>query len=98
VCCSPTGTDPVVHATEPDPLTGKRRRLSRSINGTRSDAVESPQRLVVESGAGLQARLAAAGLGPVRGDISDDHGRERYPCRSSSPEIAARLGRSTATI
>jgi hypothetical protein len=45
--------------TEPDPLTGKRRRLSRAVRGTRVDAVEAPQRLVVESGAGLQCGQGA---------------------------------------
>jgi integrase len=41
-------------AGEPDPLTGKRRRLSRTVSGTRAEAREALQRLVVETGAGLQ--------------------------------------------
>ena len=38
---------------DPDLLTGERRRLSRSITGTRTDATQALQRLVVEAGAGL---------------------------------------------
>jgi len=53
-------------ATDPDPLTGKRRRLSRAVRGTRSDAVGALQRLVVESGAGLQG-----GQGATVGDLLD---------------------------
>ena len=41
-------------AGEPDPLTGKRRRLSRTVSGTKAEAREALQRLVVETGAGLQ--------------------------------------------
>lgn len=52
--------------TDPDPLTGKRRRLSRSVRGPRSHAVEALQRLVVESGAGLQG-----GQGVTVGDLLD---------------------------
>src|SRR5439155_1367603 len=38
---------------DPDPLTGRRRRLSRTVEGTRSEARQALQRLVVEAGAGL---------------------------------------------
>lgn len=55
----PKGVFRLQVATEPDPLTGKRRRLSRTIEGTRSDAVAALQRLVVESGAGLQGGQGA---------------------------------------
>lgn len=40
--------------SDPDPITGTQRRLSRTIAGTRSEAREALQRLVVETGAGLQ--------------------------------------------
>ncbi|MHB8330502.1 MAG: tyrosine-type recombinase/integrase [Acidimicrobiales bacterium] len=40
-------------AVGPDLVTGERRRLSRTVRGTRSDAREALQRLVVEAGAGL---------------------------------------------
>src|SRR5579864_2888694 len=40
-------------AADPDPLTGERRRLSRTVEGTRSEAKEALQRMVVEAGAGL---------------------------------------------
>ncbi|MCU0270157.1 MAG: tyrosine-type recombinase/integrase [Acidimicrobiales bacterium] len=40
-------------AGDPDLLTGKRRRLSRTVVGTRAEAREALQRLVVEAGAGL---------------------------------------------
>jgi integrase len=45
--------------TDTDPLTGKRRRVSRSVRGPRADAVEALQRLVVESGAGLEGGQGA---------------------------------------
>jgi hypothetical protein len=40
-------------AGDPDLITGEGRRLSRTIVGTRSEAKEALQRLVVEAGAGL---------------------------------------------
>jgi hypothetical protein len=41
-------------AGEADPLTGQRRRLSRTVSGTRAEAREALQRMVVETGAWLQ--------------------------------------------
>jgi integrase len=38
---------------DPDPVTGEQRRLSRTMEGTRSDARQALQRMVVEAGAGL---------------------------------------------
>lgn len=40
-------------AVDPDLVTGERRRLSRTIRGTRSEAKQALQRMVVEAGAGL---------------------------------------------
>ncbi len=40
-------------AVDPDLVTGERRRLSRTIRGTRTEATEALQRMVVEAGAGL---------------------------------------------
>jgi integrase len=40
-------------AVDPDLVTGERRRLSRTVRGTRSEAKEALQRMVVEAGAGL---------------------------------------------
>jgi integrase len=40
-------------AADPDLITGERRPLSRTISGTRTEAKEALQRLVVEAGAGL---------------------------------------------
>jgi integrase len=40
-------------AVDPDLVTGERRRLSRTVQGTRSDAKEALQRMVVEAGVGL---------------------------------------------
>lgn len=40
--------------SEPDAVTGRTRRLSRTFRGTRSEAKRALQRLVVEAGAGLQ--------------------------------------------
>lgn len=38
---------------DPDPVTGEVRRLSRTVRGTRAQATEDLQRLVVDAGAGL---------------------------------------------
>ncbi len=38
---------------DPDPVTGERRRLSRTIEGTSRDAREALQLMVVHAGAGL---------------------------------------------
>jgi integrase len=40
-------------AVDPDLVTGERRRLSRTMRGTRSEAKQALQRMVVEAGAGL---------------------------------------------
>jgi len=40
-------------AVDPDLVTGERRRLSRTVRGTRSEAKEALQRIVVEAGVGL---------------------------------------------
>ncbi len=64
-------------AVDPDLVTGERRRLSRTVHGTRSEAKEALQRMVVEAGAGLYGGgrvtladlldqfLASAALGPA---------------------------------
>ncbi|MEX1008548.1 MAG: site-specific integrase [Acidimicrobiia bacterium] len=44
---------------DPDPVTGERRRLSRTVRGSRTDARHALQRLVVEAGAGLQGGSTA---------------------------------------
>jgi hypothetical protein len=38
-------------AVDPDPVSGERRRLSRTIGGTGSEVKDAPQRLVVDAGA-----------------------------------------------
>ncbi len=40
-------------AVDPDLVSGERRRLSRTVEGTRSEAKEALQRMVVQAGAGL---------------------------------------------
>ena len=64
-------------AVDPDLVTGERRRLSRTVHGTRSEAKEALQRMVVEAGAGLYGGgrvtvgdlldqfMASATLGPA---------------------------------
>jgi len=64
-------------AVDPDPVSGERRRLSRTIHGTRSEAKDALQRMVVDAGAGLYGGgrvtlgdlldqfLASATLGPT---------------------------------
>jgi len=53
-------------AADPDLVTGGRRRLSRTFHGTRAEAKEALQRMVVETGAGLWG-----GGTPVVGDLLD---------------------------
>jgi len=64
-------------AVDPDLVTGDRRRVSRTVRGTRSEAKEALQRMVVEAGAGLYGGgratvgdlldqfIASATLGPA---------------------------------
>jgi len=40
-------------AVDPDPVSGERRRLSRTVHGTRSEAKDALQRMVVDAGGGL---------------------------------------------
>ena len=40
-------------AVDPDPVSGERRRLSRTVHGTRSEAKDALQRMVVDTGGGL---------------------------------------------
>ena len=49
---------------DPDPVTGEVRRMSRTVHGTRAQATEDLQRLVVEAGAGLHlgSRVTVAEL------------------------------------
>ena len=49
---------------DPDPVTGEVRRMSRTVRGTRAQATEDLQRLVVEAGAGLHvgSRVTVAEL------------------------------------
>lgn len=44
---------------DPDPLDGTQRRLSRTVSGSRVEAREALQRLVVEAGAGLAGWASA---------------------------------------
>ena len=64
-------------AVDPDPVFGERRRLSRTVHGTRSEAKDDLQRMVVDAGGGLYGGgrvtlgdlldqfLASATLGPT---------------------------------
>ncbi len=64
-------------AVDPDPVSGERRRLSRTVHGTRSEAKDALQRMVVDAGGGLYGGgrvtvgdlldqlLASATLGPT---------------------------------
>ena len=64
-------------AVDPDPVSGDRRRLSRTVQGTRSEAKDALQRMVVDAGCGLYGGgrvtlgdlldqfLASATLGPT---------------------------------
>jgi hypothetical protein len=64
-------------AVDPDPVSGERRRLSRTVQGTRSEAKDVLQRMVVDAGGGLYGGgrvtlgdlldqfLASATLGPT---------------------------------
>ncbi len=64
-------------AVDPDPVSGERRRLSRTVRGTRSEAKDALQRMVVDAGGGLYGGgrvtlgdlpdqfLASATLGPT---------------------------------
>jgi len=66
-------------AVDPDPVSGERRRLSRTVHGTRSEAKDALQRMVVDAGGGLYGGgratlgdlldqfLASATLGPTTG-------------------------------
>jgi len=49
-------------AVDPDPVSGERRRLSRTLQGTRSEAKDALQRMVVDAGGGLygNGRVVAA--------------------------------------
>ena len=40
-------------AVDPDPVSGERRRLSRTVHGTRAEAKDALQRMVVDAGGGL---------------------------------------------
>ena len=64
-------------AVDPDPVSGERRRLSRTVHGTRSEAKDALQRMVVDADGGLYGGgrvtlgdlldqfLASATLGPT---------------------------------
>jgi integrase len=51
-------------AVDPDPVSGERRRLSRTVYGTRSEAKDALQRMVAHAGGGL--RTVANRLGHAR--------------------------------
>jgi integrase len=89
----------------PDPLTGECRRLSRTIRGTRTEAREALQRMVVEAGAGLHGGgsltvgdlldqfMASATLGPTtRADWTSVANRHLKPVLGSLPlwQVTAR--------
>src|SRR5580658_604714 len=82
----------------PDPLTGRCRRLSRTVRGTRSEAKDALQRLVVEAGAGLHGDgrttvgelldqfMASATLGPTtRADWTSVTNRHLKPALGELP-------------
>jgi hypothetical protein len=50
-------------AVDPDPVSGERRRLSRTVHGTRSEAKDALQRMVVDAGGGLYGGVVASPLG-----------------------------------
>jgi integrase len=85
-------------AVDPDLVTGERRRLSRTVRGTRSEAKEALQRMVVEAGAGLYGGgrvtvgdlldqfIASATLGPsTREDWQCVIDRHLKPALASIP-------------
>jgi hypothetical protein len=49
--------------SDPDAVTGKTRRLSRTFRGTKPEATADLQRFVAESGAGLQGGSTVTGAG-----------------------------------
>jgi hypothetical protein len=66
-------------AVDPDPVSGERRRLSRTIRGTGSEAKDALQRLVVDDGA-CHARFTA----------QDPRPRTRCSAWSWTPPVASR--------
>jgi hypothetical protein len=57
---------------EPDPVTGKQRRLSRTMLGTRSDARQALQRLVGDAGAGLVGGALTRGATALNRALTHD--------------------------
>ncbi len=85
-------------AVDPDPVSGERRRLSRTVHGTRSEAKDALQRMVVDAGGGLYGGgrvtlgdlldqfLASATLGPTtRADWVSVTERHLKPALGETP-------------
>src|ERR1039458_1763411 len=86
-------------AVDPDPVSGERRRLSRTVHGTRSEAKDALQRMVVDAGGGLYGgwsrhRWGSAGPVPGLGDARA-HNPSRLGERHGTPSEAGR-GRDAA--